>query len=368
MMLWSSAGFASEKSGRDGTLRDEAFAKIVTKFDVLEAASVDVEKWKTFTNEHGGLAWDTSYALDAYLDMYQATRDWKYVQKFMILADALAERTDERRGLADYKGRRRVGWGAVKYSKAGERVVWLAHTGMIAYPLARFSLLVGERAASVGIVSKAARLRRLAEAALQEFDGQWRYDPVTGFGHYVYEDAEPIGYPGVTDMSVPFNQQLAAGRAFIILWKLTGNLAYLQKAEGLARHFKSHLRMDLAGGYEWDYRYGSGLARYGSREDISHGAIDVDFAVLAAQESLVFSRDDLAGFVLAFTRETRTSGGNMLDASDAAGRWLELTGTDCQVYRAVFPYLMGKVGTQHSQVLLGVAKLAKYVKRCLGGR
>jgi rhamnogalacturonyl hydrolase YesR len=57
---------------------------------------------------------------------------------------------------------------------------------------------------------------------------------------------------------IPQNQQLAAGRMFIVLWKLTGNSAYRQKAEALARHFKSHLRVDPAGGYEWDYWYDRG--------------------------------------------------------------------------------------------------------------
>jgi hypothetical protein len=163
---------------------------------------------------------------------------------------------------------------------------------------------------------------------------------------------------------VPFNQQLAAGGAFIVLWKLTGNSGYQQKAEGLARHFKGHLRMDSTGGYEWDYWYGKGLARYRSLEDISHGAIDVDFAVRAAQESLVLSRDDIVRFVLAFFRYTNSSEGNVEQARDAAGRWLELAGLDCRVYHRVFPHLMAKDGSQHSQVLLGVAKLAKYVRSC----
>lgn len=164
-----------------------------------------METGKSFTNEHGSLAWGASYPLEAYLDMYEATRDWKYVRKFMILVGALAERTDERRGLADYKGRKRVGCGAVKYSKAGERIVWLVHTGMITRQLVRFSLLVRERPASAGIVSEAARLRRLVEAALQEFDGQWRYDPATGLGHYVYEDDEPHGDLVGAETPVPFN-------------------------------------------------------------------------------------------------------------------------------------------------------------------
>lgn len=79
----------------------------------------------------------------------------------------------------------------------------------------------------------------------------------------------------------------------------------------------------------------------------------------------MFSRDDLVGFILAFARETHKSGRNMLDASDAAGRWLEFAGTDCGVYRVVFTYLIEKAGTQHSQVLLGVAKLARYANRCV---
>lgn len=63
----------------------------------------------------------------------------------------------------------------------------------------------------------------------------------------------------------------------MVLWKLTGNRAYRQKVEDLTRHFKSHLRVDSVGAYEWDYRYGKGPRRYNDREDISHAAINVDF-------------------------------------------------------------------------------------------
>ena len=124
MLLWSPSVLASDVRRADGAPTNEAFANIVAKFDSLGAVSVDTERWKTFTNEQGALAWDTSYALDAYLDMYEATRDWRYVQKFIILSGALAERTDERRGLADYKGRKRVGWGGceVQQSRKTDRL------------------------------------------------------------------------------------------------------------------------------------------------------------------------------------------------------------------------------------------------------
>jgi hypothetical protein len=364
VLMWGCGAFVSEVAARGGGQAGAALSQIVAKFDALDAASVDVEKWKAYTNEDGSLAWGTSYLLEAYLDMYEATRNRGYLDKFMILADALTKRTDIQRDLADYKGRKRVGWGAVKYSKAGERVVWLAHSGMITYPLARFVMIANRSPALSGLADMTRRLRDLTEAALHEFDRQWRYDSSSGSGYYVFEDSDPIKVSAGPETPVPFNQQLAAGGAFIVLWKLTGNSGYQQKAEGLARHFKGHLRMDSTGGYEWDYWYGKGLARYRSLEDISHGAIDVDFAVRAAQESLVLSRDDIVRFVLAFFRYTNSSEGNVEQARDAAGRWLELAGLDCRVYHRVFPHLMAKDGSQHSQVLLGVAKLAKYVRSC----
>lgn len=364
VLAWGCGSFVPDVVARGGGLAEAAFDQIVAKFDALEAASVDVETWKTFTNEHGSLAWGTSYLLEAYLDMYEATKSPSYLNKFIILANALANQTDARRELADYKGRKRVGWGAVAYSKAGERVVWLVHTGMIAYPLVRFALIVSQTPSLNLFLSEAVHLRRLAEAALREFDGQWRYDPSNGVGHYVFEDSEPLKKSAGPGTPVPFNQQLAAGRTFIVLWKLTGDSVYQQKAEGMAQHFKRHLRVDSTGAYEWDHWYGKGLVLHGSREDISHGAIDLNFVVEAARHSFGFTRNDLTPFASTFFRETNVSDGKMLKPSDAVGRWLELAEVECGVYCVVMPYLMSMAGTQHSQVLLGVAKLAKYAAIC----
>lgn len=364
VLVWGCGAFVVEVVACGGRPAEAALAQIVTKFDALEAASVDVETWKTFTNEYGLLAWGTSYLLEAHLDMYEVTKSPRYLNKFIILTNALANQADAKRDLTDYKGRKRVGWGAVAYSKAGERVVWLAHTGMIAYPLVRFASIVSRTPSLSFLISEATRFRRLAEAALHEFDGQWRYDSSNGVGHYVFEDSEPLKKSAGQGTPVPFNQQLAAGQAFIILWKLTGDSVYQQKAESMAQHFKRHLRVDSTGAYEWDYWYGKGLVLYGSREDISHGAIDVNFVVEAVHHSFGFTHNDLALFASTFFRETSVSEGKMLKPSDAVGRWLGLAEVDCGVYHVVRPYLMDKKGIQHSQVLLGVAKLAKYAAIC----
>jgi len=199
---------------------------------------------------------------------------------------------------------------------------------------------------------------------LREFDAQWRYDPVTRLGHYVYESDEPQSDVVGPETPLPFNQQLAAGRAYLMLWKLTKDPAYQQKVEALGRHFQQHLRPDNRGGYAWDYWYGKGLTRYKAPEDVSHGAIDVDFAAHAARASLVFTPEDLKRFAGTFYRETETMEGKMGRPSEAAGQWLGLATVDCGVYRAVAPYLMGKAGVQHPQILLGVAKLARYFETC----
>jgi len=117
----------------------------------------------------------------------------------------------------------------------------------------------------------------------------------------------------------------------MLRWKLTGDSARRQRAEGLARHLKKHLMEDTTAVYQCDYCYGKGLLRYKSLEDLSHGAIDVDFAVLAMRETLVFARDDLARFASAFFRDTNAHDGRMLEPSDAVGRWVDPSEVGCGV-------------------------------------
>jgi hypothetical protein len=338
----------------------------VTKFDQLEATRVNLEREKIVTNENGSLAWGTSYLLDAYLHIYEATGDPKYLSKFVALADAVANQTDARRRVTDYKGRARVGWGASgKYSQHGERIVWLAHSAMLVYPLARFALLVKETPSLAQYATKTRSYQELAEAALHEFDSQWRRDPKSGGGFYVFEKDEPAAnIPAGEDFPVPFNMQLLAGRVFIVLWKLTGNSAYREKAEALGKQYKSNLTVDSNGAYVSHYWYGKGLTVNSHVEDFSHATEGMNFAVDAGREGIVFTPSDLKPFVGTFFRYADTGGGTMLKPSTTAGLWLVLSEVDCRVYRAAAPYLMSLAGVQHPVVLEGIAQLAHYYKQC----
>lgn len=80
----------------------------------------------------------------------------------------------------------------------------------------------------------------------------------------------------------------------------------------------------------------------------------------------MLSCDDVVGFILASTLATYVSGGKMLNAGNTAGRRLKLGATFSRAYWVVFYYLMGNKGVQYSEVLLGVAKLAKYGETCVG--
>ena len=339
-------------------------ASIVHKFDEVDAASVNVAKWSAFTNEGGDLAWGTSYVLNAYLDMYEATKDVWYLGKFVIIADSVAKKTDAVRRVPDYKGRCRVGWGSVTFSKHRERIVFLVHSAMIVYPLIRFAEITQRSMRQPVFSTEAEMYRQVAESALNEFNAEWR-TARDGSGFYVTEDGQPSDDTLHPDTPAPINVQAAAGRAFILLWKVTGRPSYRLRSEALARYFRHHLRIDHYGGYAWNYWYpGVGLASL-SPEDISHGAIDVDFAVLAAHSNLIFKVADIERFTQTFFRLINgTRQGDTADL-DATGRWLSLSEESCKIYDVLLPSLMARTGLQQSQVLLGIAGLAKYADRCL---
>lgn len=73
--------------------------------------------------------------LDSYLNMHEATQDFKWLEKFIYQADlVLMHRDDYMRGVAPV-------WSTLKYLKAGtvnKPEPLLVNNAMILYPLARF--------------------------------------------------------------------------------------------------------------------------------------------------------------------------------------------------------------------------------------
>ena len=343
----------------------------IAKFDSMDNSINKGDGYSTYTNEMGTLAWAESYLLEAYLDMYEATGNSKYLASFVKHADRIVRNTDQKRGLVDYKERSAVGWSSTKYSANGERIVWLVHSGMITYPLARFAWLVKKNRLDV-YSSQAKLYTDTTKAAMAFFDQTWVYDAASGKGYYQFFPDEPISANYPPPMPLPFNQQLAAGRTFLMLYEGIGSVQYHQKAEALARHFLGYLTKGSDGAYTWFYWYGKGYDRNKTVEDISHGAIDIDFAVLACRAGTVFTQSDMNSFLQTYTKKIRKNGkfadfvnGKGEDKfKDSVGRWLELADFSCVPWNDFSNLLSSGTLSGHPQVMLGVAKLVKFYGKC----
>jgi hypothetical protein len=342
-------------------------------------------------NEVGRLAWGESYVLLAYLEMYDATGETRYLDAFVTHADDVLARTDETLGVTDWAGRSgpvwragarygfayqalragdgsvigtltacrsglndqtyvsvlrgsragtfsllltNGGWGvreefndlspsssstawwvralgsrsrlvkAASSRPAGDRALPLlsspatftpyrisypVHSGLLALPLARFARVVsGDATLGAAYGTAAARYLTAAERALASHEPQWVQEGDAG-----YYRAEP-GSPWLLDgVGLPYNQNLAVGRAFLELWRATGTEAHRARALAIGRHFKAGLSTTRERGYVWRYWWGQAYTGWsagsspssntpvyaGMRgwEDVGHAAVDVDF-------------------------------------------------------------------------------------------
>ena len=341
-------------------------------FDSLDSAWKPEKRYGASDNGQGLLAWGAAYLLDAYMDMFDATRDERYLLRCAALGSKVLKATDEAERRPDYRGKMLPGWGAAKYSLHGERIVWLVHTGMLTYPILRFALEAG-RSGNPRLAAAAAEFASFSERALAVFDGEWVADS-GGEGHYRFPDDAPASdNRPFAPMPVPFNQQLAAGRSLLLLGALTGNPAYLSKAEALARHFRSRLDKLQDGSFCWTYWYGKGRIGYPAREDVSHGAIDIGFAVLAGRRGLVFSKVDLEALAKTFLLHIAKEGGfaKKVDGSgeergDLACLWLDLAEVEPAIWHRCRDALGNLGRPPEAYTFSAYAKLMKYAPPKMG--
>ena len=200
--------------------------------------------------------------------------------------------------------------------------IFAVHTGQIVHPIAWFARTVLQTPAlrrDTFLRAKAEEYVDAAEAAIAVHDEEWREND-SGEGWYVFRKGDPSGFDGTEQ---PANQFLAPGRAMLHLAALTGNRRYADRAAKLARTFRNLLTVDSDGAYVWRYwptwgRVYNGwteeddvsefrLSYGGARqmEDLSHGHIDVDFAVQAFRDRTGFTGEDMQHFAKTFTRNLR---------------------------------------------------------------
>jgi hypothetical protein len=334
--------------------------------------------FKTSDNASGTLAWGESYVMMSYAAMYRATGDAGYLVSLADHALSVLDQRDSVVGLKDFAGNSRPCWQSSKYSADGKGYCWVVHSGMIAYPMADLALLVAgdPQLTAVPLTGQHAgkTLGQAATSILAEVekvaathDFQYVSGPQAGEGHYRGDPAAAATTLSVAGKALPLNQMNAMGRVLVALWKATGNADYQQKAKALATYLRD--RMAQSGQtYVWTY-WGTAWSA-GKGEDISHAAINVDFAALCHQHGLVFTKTDM-------TRLGRTLFENVHVSTDAAadlvdgsgttgqykqevGRWLNLSPHEPRVWPVGANMLRDITKTGSGSVLLGLANVARW--------
>lgn len=240
-------------------------------------------------------------------------------------------------------------------------VIFAVHTGMITYPIASFVRIV-QRSPELGrrYWAKATEYLAACRAAVAVHD--WEYRD----GHLIWPKGQPLAYDGCEQ---PINQSLALGQTLVELALITGNRGYRRKVVELAAMYSGQLALDAGGAYQWHYWPTGGLiyegfAKTGSPEtdvsvftpsvagakqfeDISHGAIDVEFAVRAHQARLAFTAQDMTQIAKTYTQNVAMTdsaglpaihttvagtGAGAASVAHQAPRWMQATLWDPQVH------------------------------------
>ncbi|GAA1565981.1 hypothetical protein GCM10009804_23370 [Kribbella hippodromi] len=241
-------------------------------------------------------------------------------------------------------------------------VIFAVHTGMITYPIASFvRIVLSSPVLRRRYQRKAAEYLQACREAVAVHD--WEYRDA---GHLIWPKGQPLAYDGCEQ---PINQSVGLGQTMVELALITGEREYRQKVAAMGRMMSAQLTADAGDAYLWHYwptggRIYDGFTKTGDPatdvsiftpsggparqfEDISHGAIDVEFAVRAFRAKLAFTGRDLARIARTFTQNVATkdadglpavhttvAGGAVGAASVAhqAPRWMQIAPWDRNVH------------------------------------
>lgn len=328
--------------------------------------------YRDSNNETATLAWGEAYVMMSLAAMFRATGDAVFLQRLAWHADGVLAQRDDARGVTDYRGVSGACWRDLHYQPNDEPYCYVVHSGQICQPLVDFARLVATSGLD-GIVAydgttlgaKASTYVTACEQTVAFHEDQWHTE-----GYYVFRpDADFLSYPG---RDLPLNQSNALGRVLFALYDVTGNATYLAKARAMAQRFHDQVSFGGDGAALWNYWGGAYQA---PGEDISHAALNVNFALDAAAHGAAFTDQDLGAMAATFmkriyrddeTFSDRIGGGSAVNGSSyrlQIGRWVSLTPYRSSLYaavRQVFEQDLPPDSVGSGSYLLGWAFLAAF--------
>lgn len=330
--------------------------------------------------------WAFGRLLRSYVVMYEATENTYYLDKLIENIDKLMATRDDVRGFKDFTGTARACWSTIYGS---QRYCEVSHNGFLSFPVMRFVEIVYDSP----VLSVDARYKTKADEYLARtkevvaaLDFRWRdissskTKIKTDEGYYFWGGSDPVA-SGNRGWNLPDNQQLAMASTLLVLYDITGEMSYFDKARRMGRIFWRDLSAS-GSAYLWHYWWGSSLSKSAKYEDMGHAAIDVEYALRAYKQgfNVVNSTTpfptvaDMKRFATVFTNKLyvsptnfndRVNGGN--DSGDGeprrVGEWLDLAEFSPSIYSlaksAVDANSTFKTSSD-SLVVLAYARLTKW--------
>ncbi len=305
-------------------------------FDRSDQANHEGKGYSESHNRNGELAWNESYVLMGYMEMYAATHDRDYLRRLIAHFDRMLTTRDDVLGVADaYAGKPLAGWGSDLYS-GGKWHVWIVHTGMITIGPAEFVRTVkAEKGLQKEFGAKAAEYRARLEESIRDAEPYWHDGPGPDEGYY---------YGAYLASVLPLNQQNSLGVVLLDMVQATGNKNYRDKVERLAHFFRHRLRNTHADYNDWAY-WPRENEEGPNSEDISHASINMDFVGRCAAAHLVFTRQDVARFARTWLHKIHRPDGTWADTVAGTGKGNEFRPGAIALWLGLCPALPADLGS-----------------------
>jgi hypothetical protein len=297
------------------------------------------------------LAWSASYHLMALAGLYEVTGDTEYLEEALALIEAAFTRRDSdlaakypQHSYVDYfKHRPLRSWGKFRPECGNSYMALICNVGMPLYGMARCVRLIREGGeATAPYLQRANALVPMMEAAIAEFDVDWREGPAEGMGYYVMTHYQVA----------PNNISNSVGRALFALYDITDKPEYLIRATKLATFFKSKLtHVEDGDYYQWAYEQHTPDGPPGTGEDISHAAINAHFMYVAWEHGAAFDDTDMQRLASTFTHafQPDATGGFSWDLGkpdrrnlSQSARWLFLARFDPAIEQSYLEFVASR--------------------------
>jgi hypothetical protein len=242
-------------------------------------------------------AWNESYRLTSYTNMWHATKDNSYLDKAVYNIDAIfaaaAKNTDTL--LPGW------GWTSANYSTNKVPYSYIVSDGMILTAIAEYVRCVLTNQPL--LQSYKAKADYYLGILISKFASRWDFcyqteraallDFTDDIGFFVMAKW-CTGYAGLPPgISLPFNQSNAFARFLLKLYAVTGNNDYLTKAVQIANTMKFKALKPTAGGVLWNFAadlLSTDGTRYMPVSDVSHSNVDASFILEMYEHGNVFTQ------------------------------------------------------------------------------